>query len=178
MQRLLATSFVLLAAAACSSEDGATADRGTQRASKGPPAFESFPPETQAFMKAGLHQFSEGDPRWAETRAEWIAKGPDEADFLVQTMWAALLQFQAINEPAKVEKARHELAMIGEPSIPLMAQCLAGGTVGERTDPKTGERKDIVVDDIARGEASEILGLIGAPAAGAVKDALSRAASK
>jgi HEAT repeat protein len=129
-------------------------------------------------MKAGLHQFSANDPQWEETRAAWLAKGPDEADFLVRTMWAALLQFQAMNRPQEVERARHELALIGEPSVPLMAEFLAGGTIREATDPQTGERRDLVVDDFARSEAAEVLGLIGKPAAPAVRDALGKAPNK
>jgi hypothetical protein len=174
--------FLLLAAlvsASCAGEGGGAggASSSPSRA-KGPPEFESFPPETQAFMKAGLHQFSAADPQWTDTRATWLAKGPDESDFLVRMMWAALLQSQAMNQPQNVERARHELALIGEPSIPLMAEFLAGGTVREETDPKTGEKRDVVIDDFARGEASEVLGLIGGPAAPAVRDALASAPSK
>jgi len=180
MRRSVLLVLAALAAASCAGQGGDAGGGASQSRSrpKGPTAFESFPPETQAFMKAGLHQFSAGDPQWSDTRAVWLAKGPDEADFLVRNMWAALLQCQAMNQPQNVERARHELALIGEPSIPLMAEFLAGGTVREETDPKTGERRDVVIDDFARGEASEVLGLIGGPAAPAVRDALANAPNK
>jgi len=166
-----------LVAASCASSEGDVGVASASRA-KGPPAIDGFSPETQAFMNAGLHQFSNKDPQWDDTRAAWLAKGPAEADLLVRTMWAALLQFQAMNQPQEVERARHELALIGEPSIPLMSEFLAGGTIREATDPKTGERRDLVVDDFARGEASEVLGLIGGAAAPAVRDALAKAPTK
>jgi hypothetical protein len=180
MQRLrtVLALAAALAAASCSSDGSGGSSSSSRSRSSGAPEFESFPPETQAFMRAGLHQFSAGDPQWNETRAIWLAKGPDEADFLVRNMWAALLRCQALNQPKNVERARHELALIGEPSIPLMSEFLAGGTVREATDPATGERRDVVIDDFARAEASEVLGLIGAPATPAVRDALDRAASK
>ncbi len=176
MKRFVLLVAASLAAASCAGAGGS----GGSSASgpSGPPAFESFPPETQAFMKAGLHQFSAGDPQWDATRAEWIGKGPEATEFLVETMWTALLQSQAMNQPQLVERARHELAMIGEPSVPLMAQFVAGGTIRTTVDEKTGERHDVVVDDLARGEASEVLGLIGAPATSAVRGALENSASK
>lgn len=145
---------------------------------RGPVAVESFSPEKQAFMKAGLRQFSRGDPAWETTRAEWLAMGRAEADFLVDTMWAALLRAQALSQPHLVEGARHELAKIGEPAIPLLADFLEGGTWGTTTDERSGERRELVVDDLARREASEILAVIGAPAVPAVRQALERSPSK
>lgn len=170
---------VVLAVAACAG--GPDGEDGSSRSGSGRPgarAIEQFPPETQAFMKAGLHQFSKRDPQWESTRAVWLAKGPDEADFLVQNMWAALLKFQGLDQPAEVERARHELALIGEPSVPLMTAFLEGGTVASVVDQQTGERRDVVIDDFARQEASAILGLIGAPSVGPVRDALERTSSK
>ena len=173
---------VALAATACAGEGAATnADTGGQAqraADTGPRAIESFSRETRAFMIEGLHQFSKGDPKWEATRAEWIAKGSDETDFLVASMWAALLKAQALNQPALVERARHELALIGEPSIPMMAEFVAGGTVYTTTDPDTGAIREIGIDDMARDEASQVLSLIGAPAVPAVRDALANTASK
>lgn len=172
--------LVAVAAGACAGgtgSDGAPSSRSGS-GSSGPRAIESFPPETQAFMKAGLHQFSKGDPQWETTRAVWLAKGPAEADFLVQNMWAALLRFQGRDQPAEVERARHELALIGEPSVPLLAAFLEGGKVASAVDEQTGERRDVVIDDFARQEASSILGLIGAPAVGPVREALERTTSK
>jgi hypothetical protein len=170
-----------LALSACGS-DGATTAGGRAASvapvDTGPRAIETFPPETRAFMNNGLHQFTSGDPAWEKTRAEWIAKGPDEADFLVSTMWAALLRFQARGQLQEVEKLRHELAFIGEPAIPMMAAFVQGGTVYTTTDPETGERREVGIDDMARGEASQVLSLIGAPAVPAVREALANASSK
>ena len=172
-----------LAAAACAGGGGSgTSTRGdspTAAAKRtGPVAIESFPKETQAFMKASLHEFSAKDPAWDASRAKWIAMGPREADFLVETMWTALLRFQGLNQPEDVQRARHELALIGEPSVPLLAAFLSGGTAYSTVDSKTGETIDIQVDDLARKEASEVLGLIGAPAVPAVRDALESAPTK
>jgi hypothetical protein len=172
-----------LAASACAgdgkSAEGARGDSLVAPAKPaGPVAIESFAQETQAFMKASLKQFSAGDPAWQQARAKWLAMGEKEAEFLVETMWTALLRFQGLNQPAEVERARHELAMIGEPSVPLLAAFLAGGTVYSTVDAKTGEKVDVPVDDLARKEASQILGLIGAPAVPAVRDALEQAPSK
>jgi hypothetical protein len=184
------TSTIRVAALACALAAGACAGDGKSGASArsdslvaagkrtGPVAIESFPQETQAFMKASLHEFSARDPAWEQSRAKWIAMGSREADFLVETMWAALLRFQGLNQPTEVQRARHELALIGEPSVPLLAAFLAGGTAYSSVDPKTGETVDIPVDDLARREASEVLGLIGAPAVPAVRDALESAPSK
>src|SRR5262249_43128821 len=144
----------------------------------GPRAIESFPAETQQFMKNGLHQFSRGDPEWETTRAKWIAMGPDEADLLVECLWAGLLKAQAMGQPKLVEKARYELSCIGHRAHPLRAESRGGGTVYTVPDQENGGRRDIVVDDFTRREASEILGLIGEPAVGAVRDALRRSTSK
>jgi hypothetical protein len=185
MQRNATTRTAVLAcallAAACAGDGagtGATSSTDSPAAPARPPAVESFPPETQAFMKSALHQFSAGDPAWETSRAEWLAKGPHEASFLVETMWAALLRFQGLNQPKEVERARHELAIIGEPSVPLLAAFLGGGTAYTTVDTKTGERQDVPVDDLARREASEVLGLIGAPAVPAVRGALESAPTK
>ena len=178
--------LVVLAAAAsllagCASEGAGQGSGGgspARRGASGPLAFQSFSAATQDFMKAGLHEFSAKDPQWETTRETWLAKGPEETDFLVQLMWGGLLAAQSGNEPKLVEQARHELAKIGEPAVPMLAECLVGGTVFSLPDPETGGTRDVQVDDLARREASEILGLIGAPAVGAVRGALDRAASK
>lgn len=179
-----ALACALLAAACAGGGADGTSSRAkpgssrTDTANAGPATVESFSAETRAFMKNALHQFSAGDPAWEQSRAEWLAKGPREAGFLVETMWAALLRFQGLNQPADVIRARHELAIIGEPSVPLLAAFLGGGTAYSTVDPKTGETIDISVDDLARKEASEVLGLIGAPAVPGVRDALDRAPTK
>jgi hypothetical protein len=172
--------LVTVAAAGCAGGTGPDAGSSSSSGSgnSGARTIQSFPPETQAFMKAGLHQFSKRDPQWETTRAVWLAKGPAEADFLVQNMWAALLRFQGLDQPGEVERARHELVLIGEPSVPLLAAFIEGGTVASVVDEQTGERRDVVVDDFARQEASAVLGLIGAPSVGAVRDALARTTSK
>ena len=177
----LACAFFAAACAGGGADESAGAGRDAaweRPARTGPVAIESFPQETQAFMKASLHQFSARDPAWESSRAKWIAMGTREADFLVETMWTALLRFQGLNQPAEVERARHELAMIGEPSVPLLAAFVRGGTAYSTVDSKTGERSDIQVDDLARREASQVLGLIGAPAVPAVRDALETAPTK
>jgi len=180
-------SLVCAAAAAGACAGGGDTADGGDRASPlspapatdtGPPAIQSFSRETRAFMINGLQQFSKGDPKWETTRAEWIAKGSDETDFLVSAMWAALLKFQAVNQPVQVERVRHELALIGEPAIPLMAEFLAGGTVYTTTDPETGTTRDFGVDEMARDEASQVLSLIGTPAVPAVCNALANASTK
>ncbi len=172
--------LVALVASACASgsSSGDGASPAADSAPQGPRTLDEFPPQTRKFMEEGLHQFSRGDPEWEATRAKWLALGPDASQFLVETMWAALLRSQSLAQPQLVERARHELALIGEPAIPLMAQFLAGGTIWSGADPKTGERREVDVDDMARGEASEILGLIGGPAVPAVTDALERAPTK
>jgi HEAT repeat protein len=177
----LAGFALVLVAAGCAQSPSRASNGDSSRADaapSGPRAISTFPPETQAFMKAGLHQFSKGDPQWESTRAKWLAMGPDEADLLVQLLWTALLRAQASDAPNLVDRARHELAKIGEPAVPLLAAFLAGGTISSSVDPDTGERRDVVVDDLARGQAAEALGVIGAPAVPAVRDALDRAASK
>jgi hypothetical protein len=173
----------LLLAAACAETGGSSSyssagsyepPRSAERAL----SAKTFPAETVAFMKNGLHQFSAGDPKWEQTRAQWLAMGPDESDALVQYIWTALLRFQTLDRPREVEKARHELAVIGGPSVPLLTAFLVGGTIRTTVDRDTGERKDVVVDDAARDEASRILGLIGAPSTSAVREALEQAPTK
>jgi HEAT repeat protein len=181
MTRCLATAAVLLLVAACAGGRARSLDPQSSPADPAPRenrALASFPKEEQGFMAAGLHQFSAGDPHWEATRAKWLAMGREEADFLVRAMWAGLLKAQAANQPQLVEKARHELAMIGEPAIPMTAQLLAGGRVYTETDAQTGESREVPVDDFTRGEASEILAIIGAPAVPAVAQVLSSAPSK
>lgn len=178
---LLAIAAVASLLAGCASEDGgpgARSEASSRRAASGPLAFQSFSAQTQTFMKDGLHQFSAKDPQWETTRETWLAMGPEEADFLVQLLWGGLLAAQAGNEPKLVEQARYELAKIGEPAVPMLAECLVGGTVFALPDPETGGSRNVQVDDLARREASEILGLVGAPAVGAVRGALERSASK
>ncbi|MCE9636944.1 MAG: HEAT repeat domain-containing protein [Planctomycetes bacterium] len=188
---LLPVAFLVvpLALAACASDDGGRSVSssggrsdvgfGTRAdAPAGAPTVQTFTPATQAFMKAGLQQFSRGDVQWESTRREWIAMGPRESAFLVQTMWGACLAAQARNAPDLVERARHELALIGEPSVRLMADVLATESAGSVMDPATGEEKQIRVDDLQRREAAEVLALIGAPAVAATVDAIDRAQTK
>jgi hypothetical protein len=147
-------------------------------APEGAPTIKTFPPETQAFMKAALHQFSVQDPRWESTRREWLAMGPRETEFLVQTMWGGLLASQKRNAPELVERARHELALIGEPSIPLMADVIATGEVGTAYDPGSSEQRPVRVDDMERREAAEVLAIIGPSAVAPTIAALDRAQTK
>lgn len=171
--------------AACAGDDGGGSRRsaggGDPRPLTGdrpsaPPTVASFSADTRAFMEDGLRQFSREDPRWETTRAQWIAMGPREAEFLVQNLWAALLAAQSINQPHLVERARHELALIGPPSVPLMSDVLAAGSV--RMSDASGASREVAIDDMQRAEASEILSIIGGPAVPALADALGRAESK
>lgn len=185
---LLAGSAGTLGACASDADDGraggGAADTGSgppRRADetpRGPPTVESFSAETRAFMEDGLKQFSRDDPRWPETRARWVAMGGRETDFLVETLWAALLRMQKLSQPANVERARHELALIGEPSVPLLAGVLAAGRIGTATDPATGEEVPVMMDDLQRQEASEILTIVGPAAVPAVAEAFERAETK
>ena len=185
MKRLAVLPVVLLALAACASDDGGSSSDGSSSGSsrridapEGAPTVKTFPPETVAFMKAGLKQFNDQDPRWENTRREWIALGPRETEFLVQSMWGALLRMQSVNMPENVERARHELALIGEPSIPLMCAVLNAGAIRTSTDPQTGEERPVNVDDLQRREASEVLSIIGPPAVPAVTRVLDDAETK
>lgn len=183
MKRLaLPLLLPVLVLAACASDDagGGSSSRGSDRgdAPSGAPTVQTFPPETQAFMKAALKQFSDQSPNWESSRREWLAMGDREAQFLVQTMWGGLLNAQQRNAPDLVERARHELALIGEPSIPLMAEVIATGEAGTLRDPATGEDRPIRIDDLQRREAAEVLSIIGAPALPATLEALDRSETK
>jgi hypothetical protein len=174
-----------LAAAGCASDDGASGGAPASAfaepapsVEKGPRAIETFPSETRVFMFNGLKQFTKGDPQWETTRAEWLAKGPDEVNFLVTTMWAALLKFQTLGQLSDMERVRYELAKIGEPAIPILAEFLTGGNAYTSIDPETGTAREMGVGDMARGEASQVLSLIGAPSVPAVRDALAATSSK
>lgn len=185
MRTFLLAPVLLLAA--CSSDDASSAGGGRDAARRAatadgaspsaPPTIRTFPQATQAFMKSALHQFSAQDPRWETTRREWLALGQREAEFLVQQMWGALLAAQTRNAPDLVERARHELALIGEPSVPLMCEVLTTGTVLIE-DPRTGEPTPVSIDDLQRREAAEVLAIIGAPAVRATVEALGRAQAK
>lgn len=184
MRRLLPSAvvlFVALGAAACGSDDavrGGGRFGGPGAAGRRVPAtLDTFPAETQTFMKTALRQFSAQDPTWQSTRREWLALGARESDFLVQLIWGALLAGQARNAPDIVERSRSELALIGAPSIPLMAEVLSTGTLA-MTDPATGEEVEVTIDDLQRREAAEVLALVGPVAVPAVIDALERAGTK
>lgn len=177
-----------VAVAACAS-DGTSGGRsrsgssgGTQTAVDRPAPDEgtatTFDATTNDFMVAGLKQFSSGDPAWADTRAQWLAMGKRESDFLVSAMFAALLKAQQVNAPELVQRARHELVLIGHPSVGFLAGILATGTVDTIYDEIEEKDKPIRVDDDTRREASEVLALIGAPAAPATAAAASRAETK
>lgn len=176
---------VLLLAACASDDDGRRGSSGPRWTSSsrvdapgGAPTIRTFPPETRAFMQEGLRQFSKSDARWESTRREWLAMGPRESEFLVQSMWAALLAAQERNAPDLVERARHELALIGTPSVPLMASVLRTGTMTSVEDRESGTTREIAVDDQQRQEAAEILSIIGAPAVDATVEALEGADTK
>lgn len=182
MTRLALAFPVLLLLAACASDDGSDgsssgAGGAAVDAPPGTPTVQTFPPETQAFMRAALKQFSRQDPNWESSRREWLAMGERETQFLVQTMWGALLASQKRNAPDLVERARHELALIGEPSIPMMADVLATGEVGTAYDAE-GVGHPLQIDDLQRREAAEVLSIIGAPAVPATLSALQRAETK
>jgi hypothetical protein len=146
-----------------------SADDGTAR---------TFDQATNDFMVDGLKQFSDNDPRWPETRATWLAKGKRESDFLVSAMFAGLLGSQQVNRPDMVQRARHELVLIGEPAVEFLAGILATGTVDTIYDEIEEKEKEIAVDDDTRREAAEVLSLIGGPAASATARAADRAETK
>lgn len=185
--RVLAAAALLAAAgfpAACAGSPAGTQDGGggsgtrpSRASGSGTPTIQTFPADTRAFMEAGLRQFSSGDARWSGTRAAWLAMGERESEFLVQTMWGALLKSQELNAPDLVERARHELALIGAPSVPLMAAVLEESELANPTDAE-GRTVRVAMDDGLRREAAEILTIIGAPAVPAVLGALGRAESK
>jgi len=188
--------FAALALTACASDGGSTsrdpassADPGSSRA-KGAAATvvkplsaedgtaRTFDKATNDFMEQGLHQFSKGDPAWEKTRAEWLAMGAREQRFLVSAMFAALIKAQRAGYSDLVQRARHELVLIGPPSVGFMAGILATGTVDTIYDEIAEETKPIRVDDDVRREAAEILALIGAPAAAATVSAADRSETK
>ncbi len=171
---LLVLTLLLPACAGGGSDRGAGGSPG----GAAPSTAKTFDGDTAAFMRAGLHQFSDGDSAWASTRAQWLALGDREASFLVTNMFGALLAAQRSVAPELVERARHELVLIGAPSVPLLADVLAAGTVTTVYDEIAETDKPFAVDDDARREAAEVLALIGAPAARATSDVLSRAETK
>ncbi len=163
---ILAAAAVPAALGACagtSESGGGGGGARTERSSGGTATIQTFPPETRAFMEAGIRQFSAGDARWPGTRAQWLAMGDRESEFLVQTMWGALLRSQDLNAPDLVERARHELALIGAPSVPLMAAVLSESELARPTDAE-GRTVSVAIDDGQRREAAEILTIVGAPA--------------
>jgi len=138
----------------------------------------TFDAATNEFMENGLHQFSRGDPAWEETRARWLTKGEREQRFLVSAMFAALIKAQRAGYSDLVQRARHELVLIGRPSVGFMAGILATGTVDTVYDAIADEDKPIRVDDDVRREAAEVLALIGAPATAATVAAIDRSETK
>lgn len=163
---ILAAAAVPAALGACagtSESGGGGGGARTERSSGGKATIQTFPPETRAFMEAGIRQFSAGDTRWPGTRAQWLAMGERESEFLVQTMWGALLRSQDLNAPDLVERSRHELALIGAPSVPLMTAVLTESELARPTDAE-GRTVSVAIDDGQRREAAEILTIVGAPA--------------
>lgn len=144
----------------------------------GPTTLESFPPDTRAFMEDGLRCFSRGDPAWPEVRARWLSLGDRESRFLVSAMWAALLRAQQLAASELVERARHELALIGEPSVPLLAAVITGDRAYSLRDEVEQADVEVRIDDLARNEASEILTIVGRPAVPALADAAAGAETK
>ena len=189
MKTAASISLVLAIAAAVS---GCASDGSSGRSSGGGSTIQSdvdrpsvddgtagtFDASTNEFMVNGLKQFSKGDPAWTATRARWLAMGPRESDFLVSAMFAGLLAAQRVNAPELVQKARHELVLIGAPSVEFLAGILATGTVATVYDQIEEKEKPIQVDDDTRREAAEVLALIGGPAAGATARASDRAETK
>ena len=138
----------------------------------------TFDEATDKFMQDGLRQFGKGDPAWTQTRAKWLAMGSREQRFLVSAMFAVLIKAQRGGYSDLVQGARHELVLIGTPSIDFMAGILATGTVDTVYDEIAEEEKAIRVDDDVRREAAEVLALIGAPAAPATVEAADSAETK
>jgi HEAT repeat protein len=149
---------------ACAGGSGAS-DGGTRSTGGGDSTVASFEQDTQKFMEDGLHQFSDRDPAWPQTRARWLALGERESTFLVTTMFAALLRAQKLSAPDLVERARHELVLIGAPAVPFLGEVLTAGHAYTVYDAVEEVDKDVSVDDSARTEAADILALIGSPAA-------------
>lgn len=179
-----APALLALLAAACA---GTSTDRSGQgrswleaedraaAARRGEATSATFSPEKRAFMEEGLRQFSRADARWETTRKAWMELGPRETEFLVQTMWAGLLRMQQMSQPNEVERARHELVLIGAPSVPLMTAVLREGEMASRAE---GEEAAPAVDDMQRREASSVLSLIGPPAVPSLLDVCDRARTK
>jgi HEAT repeat protein len=168
-------ALALALATACGTDGTSNQPRKLSGASPAPRTFEpegpredatvnSLPEETREWMKAALHEFSAGNPSWSGLRAEWLAMGEREANFLVAVMWGGLLRAQKLAAGELVERARHELALIGEPSIGLMSGIVGGGTAFSFYDDIEEEEKVVPIDDTARREAAEVLTIIGPPA--------------
>lgn len=183
----LAPAVLLLAACAADGDAAGPSDPAGARAAatvgdaprgSSSPTAATFPPETVAFMQEGLRQFSRNDPRWQQTRAQWLALGERETQHLVQTLWGALLVMQRMNQPQDVERARHELALVGEPSVPLLCGVLAAGQLGTAHDPGTGEDVPLRMDDLQRQEAAAVLTILGPAAVPGLLDAHRRAETK
>ncbi len=194
MTRMIKASTALvmalaLAASGCSSDGASSGDPDARSASgdaqtqvtapsEADGTARTFDPATRDFMMEGLRQFSGGDPAWPATRRRWLSMGRRESDFLVGAMFAALLAAQRVNAPDLVQRARHELVLIGEPYIEFLAGILATGTVATIYDRIEEKEKPIRVDDDTRREAAEVLALIGGPAAAATARSLDRAETK
>jgi HEAT repeat protein len=184
---LLLTSAVALTGCASdgggssrsSSSGGSTASQtDVERPTPDEGTVRTFDESTNEFMENGLRQFSAGDARWPETRQRWLAMGKRESDFLVSAMFAGLLAAQRANAPDLVQRARHELVLIGEPSVDFLAGILGTGTVDTIYDEIEQKEKPIRVDDDTRREAAEILALIGGPAAPATAGVVGSAETK
>lgn len=148
---------------ACAGGSGSSG--GGASASSGESTAATFEQDKQQFMEDGLRQFSRKDPAWPTTRARWLAMGERESTLLVTMMFAALLRSQKLAAPDLVERARHELVLIGAPAVPFLGDVLEAGRAYSVYDSVEEVTKDVPVDDSARSEAADILGLIGAPAA-------------
>jgi len=144
----------------------------------GPSTVETFSEETREFMAGALRKFSQNDPGWPRARAQWLGMGQRESEFLVYMLWTGLVRMQQLAQPANVERARHELALIGEPSVPMLAAVLSGGTAFSVYDEIDERDVDVPIDDTARREAAEILTIIGAPAVSSLAEVLERAETK
>ena len=174
---LLVALLALPLAAGCAGDDGVSRSNRHETRQR-PGTSETFAGDTQAFMADGLRQFSRGDPEWPKTRARWLSLGEDESEFLVTSMFAALIKAQRMHATDLVDGARDELVAIGPRAAPFLADVLAVGTVRTVYDEVNEREVPVRVDDDARREASNVLARIGAPAAPAVASALSRAETK
>ncbi len=123
-----------------------------------------FTAEERSRMDAAWALFRAQDPAWPEACEAWRGLGPEATAVLAENLYRAMVAARARSAPHLVSAARKELALLGEPAVPILTAGLATRAV------RTPEGDELRMGMEVLHDAAEALSVIGAPAVPGLMD--------